>query len=46
MTRENRRTIRQASDADYRYVGVDTTRLEVTETVEQIMAAIPEIYAQ
>ncbi|RKN20897.1 hypothetical protein D7147_08740 [Micromonospora musae] len=38
------RTIRQATDADYRYVGVDTTRLDVAETVRQIKDAIPEVY--
>jgi len=40
------RTIRQATDADYRYVGVDTTRLDVAETVRRIMSAIPEIYSE
>jgi hypothetical protein len=40
------RTLREATDADYRYVGVDTTRLDVTETVRRIKVAIPEIYAQ
>jgi chloramphenicol 3-O-phosphotransferase len=39
-------TIRQATDADYRYVGVDTTGLDVAETVRRIKGAIPEIYAQ
>jgi chloramphenicol 3-O-phosphotransferase len=39
-------TIRQATDADYRYVGVDTTRLDVRETVRRIKLAIPEIYAR
>jgi hypothetical protein len=38
-------TIRRATDADYRYVGIDTTSLDVTETVQQIRAAIPEVYA-
>jgi len=38
-------TIRQATDADYRYVGVDTTGLDVPETVRRIKEAIPEIYA-
>jgi chloramphenicol 3-O-phosphotransferase len=37
-------TIRRATDADYRYVGVDTTHLDVAETVRRIGAAIPEIY--
>jgi hypothetical protein len=36
-------TIRQAS-ADYRYIGIDTTHLEVAETVRMVKAAIPEIY--
>jgi hypothetical protein len=38
-------TIRQAADADYRYIGVDTTDLDVTRTVQRIKDAIPEIYA-
>jgi hypothetical protein len=38
-------TIRHAPDADYRYVGIDTTELDVAETVRRIKAAIPEIYA-
>jgi hypothetical protein len=40
------RTIREAAGADYRYVSVDTTGLDVAETVRQIRSAIPEIYAQ
>lgn len=40
------RTIREATDADYRYVGVATTGLDVSETVHRIMDAIPEIYHQ
>jgi len=39
------RTIRQATDPDYRYVGVDTTGLAVVETVLRIKHAIPEVYA-
>jgi chloramphenicol 3-O-phosphotransferase len=39
-------TIRQATDADYRYIGIDTTRLDVPETVRRITHAIPEIYAR
>jgi energy-coupling factor transporter ATP-binding protein EcfA2 len=39
------RTMRQASDADYRYVGIDTTDLDIAETVRRIKAAIPEVYA-
>jgi hypothetical protein len=39
-------TIRRAPDADYRYIGIDTTALDVTETVQRIKAAIPEIYAE
>jgi hypothetical protein len=38
-------TIRQAGDADYRYVGIDTTDLDVARTVRRIQSAIPEIYA-
>ena len=38
-------TIRQAPDADYRYLGIDTTDLDVAETVRRIKAAIPEVYA-
>jgi len=38
-------TIRQTADADYRYVGIDTTDLDVARTVRQIQSAIPEIYA-
>lgn len=37
-------TIRRAS-ADYRYIGIDTTRHDITETVQRVRAAIPEIYA-
>lgn len=36
-------TIRQA-DADYRYLGIDTTRLDVAQTVHLVRTAIPEIY--
>jgi hypothetical protein len=39
-------TIRQATDADYRYFGIDTTRLDLLETVRRIKDAIPEIYAR
>ena len=38
-------TIRQAAGADYRYIGIDTTELDVGETVQRIQGAIPEIYA-
>jgi chloramphenicol 3-O-phosphotransferase len=38
-------TIRQSADADYRYVGLDTTHLDVVGTIQRIRAAIPEIYA-
>jgi hypothetical protein len=38
-------TIRQAADADYRYIGIDTTGLDVARTVQQIKDAIPEVYA-
>jgi hypothetical protein len=37
-------TLRDATDADYRYVGVDTTHLDVDATVRQIAAQLPEIY--
>jgi hypothetical protein len=37
-------TIRQAIDADYRYVGIDTTDQDAAATVHRITAAIPEIY--
>jgi chloramphenicol 3-O-phosphotransferase len=37
-------TIRRATGAGYRYLGVDTTRLDIPETVARITAAIPEIY--
>lgn len=39
-------TLREASGADYRYFGIDTTDLDVAETVRQIKAGIPEIYAR
>lgn len=39
------RRIRQAADADYRYIGVDTTDLDVASTVPRIKDAIPEVYA-
>ena len=39
------RTIRRAADADYRYIGIDTTDLDVGGTVQLIKAAIPEVYA-
>ena len=38
-------TIRQAADADYRYIGIDTTDLDVARTVQRIKGAIPEVYA-
>lgn len=38
-------TIRQAADADYRYIGIDTAGLDVTRTVQRIKDAIPEVYA-
>jgi hypothetical protein len=40
------RTIRQAADADYQYIGIDTTDLDVAGTVQRIRGAIPEIYAE
>jgi hypothetical protein len=39
------RTLRQAADADYRYIGIDTTDLDVAATVQRIEDAIPEVYA-
>lgn len=39
------RTIRQAADADYRYIGIDTTCLDIADTVHQIKNTIPEVYA-
>ena len=38
-------TIRQAADADYRYIGIDTTDLDVAGTVQRIKGVIPEVYA-
>lgn len=38
-------TIRRAT-GDYRYIGIDTTRLDVAETVHGVRAAIPEIYGR
>jgi hypothetical protein len=38
-------TIRQAADADYRYIGIDTTDLNIPGTVQRIKDAIPEVYA-
>ena len=40
------KTIQHATDADYRYVGVDSSRLTVLETVQRIKHALPEIYAR
>jgi hypothetical protein len=37
-------TIRSAPGADYRYVPVDTTGLKITDTVDRIKDAIPEVY--
>lgn len=39
-------TLRTASDADYRYIGVDTTSLTISGTVQRIMDSIPEVYAR
>ena len=39
------RTIRRATDADYPYIGIDTTHLDVGATVQRIKGAIPEVYA-
>lgn len=38
-------SLRRAVGADYRYVGVDTSELDVAETVQRITAKIPEVYA-
>jgi len=38
-------TIRQAANADCQYIGIDTTDLDVAETVQRIQDAIPEVYA-
>ncbi|WP_148272193.1 hypothetical protein [Micromonospora maris] len=40
------RTIREAANTDYRYIGVDTTNLSIVETVRWITESIPEIYRQ
>jgi hypothetical protein len=37
-------TIRQATGADYRYIGIDTTGLSLDETVARIKVAIPDVY--
>ena len=37
-------TIRQAADADYQYIGIDTTDLDVARTLQRIKDAIPEVY--
>jgi hypothetical protein len=37
-------SIRQATGADYRYIGIDTSHLDVAATVARIKAAIPEVY--
>ncbi|ASW55862.1 hypothetical protein [Plantactinospora sp. KBS50] len=37
------RTLRAAADADYRYLGVDTSGLDVAGTVHRIVAAFPEL---
>jgi len=39
------RTIRDAADADYTYIGMDTTHLDVAATVNRVRSAIPEVYA-
>ncbi|WJK32195.1 hypothetical protein [Solwaraspora sp. WMMA2065] len=40
------RTLREALDPDYRYIGVDTSALSVAATVQSIMDSIPEIYVR
>lgn len=37
-------TIRQAAHPDYRYLGIDTTTLDIDETVQRITKAIPEVF--
>nr|MDT0660514.1 hypothetical protein [Micromonospora sp. DSM 115978] len=37
-------TIREATDARYRYLPIDTTDLDVAATVHRIRDAIPDIY--
>ena len=39
------RTLRQAADPGYRYIGIDTTDLDIAATVQRIKIAIPEVYA-
>jgi hypothetical protein len=41
-----RSALQQATDADYRYVGIDMTDLTVEETVRRIKNALPEVYRQ
>lgn len=38
-------TIRDAADADYTYIGIDTTRLDVATTADRVRSAIPQVYA-
>lgn len=38
-------TIRDAADAGYTYIGIDTTHLDVAATVDRVRSAIPEVYA-
>ena len=38
-------TIRDAADADYSYIGIDNTHLDVAATVDRVRSAIPEVYA-
>jgi hypothetical protein len=38
------RTIREAVEADHRYIGIDTSALDVAATVRRIKEAIPEVY--
>jgi hypothetical protein len=37
---------RSAAVLDHRYIGIDTTHLDVPETVRQITSAIPAIYGR
>jgi hypothetical protein len=40
------RTLREAVDAGYRYIGIDTSYLDVAATVDRVRQAIPEVYAE
>lgn len=38
------RTLREAPHTDYRYLGIDTTHLDIPATINQIKVKIPELY--